>query len=227
MEYSKKDIEEAKKYLRLRVEAETSMTHHVGVEMEKAANEVIAVCKRFSIDPTNLSFDNRYEIKYAINDIIDRLIDTLYNDCEELSCFTNKQDKDYIIAYLKDGSRVNLSENLSEHAQVFKDEMQDFVKIGLVAGSFGKWTRNWNGFSHKGLSSFHLIERLTRFAIADAWMHADIDYMKTNGAIGYMQFRGSSYPCEPCDDLVGFHNIDEYTLPVHANCKCYAVPIYE
>lgn len=60
------------------------------------------------------------------------------------------------------------------------------------------------------------------------YLYNDIDYdiMRGNGAIGYVVYRGSSYPCQACDDNTGFHPIEEgYTLPVHGNCMCYAVQV--
>lgn len=47
------------------------------------------------------------------------------------------------------------------------------------------------------------------------------------GAIGYKVYRGSNYDCPDCDEVCAVvHKIDEYVLPVHPNCVCYAVPIF-
>lgn len=59
-----------------------------------------------------------------------------------------------------------------------------------------------------------------------AYGFADEELMQKNGAIGYDVYRGSSYPCAACDDVVGFHPIGSYVLPVHPRCMCYAVPRY-
>lgn len=62
------------------------------------------------------------------------------------------------------------------------------------------------------------------------WMRSEaLDY-KENGAAGYYQLRGSSYPCQMCDSEVGFHkgvdNIITDPYP-HPHCCCFRIPIYK
>ena len=49
------------------------------------------------------------------------------------------------------------------------------------------------------------------------------------GAIGYRVLRGSDYDCPSCDDVVAGspYPIDDVVLPVHPNCVCYTVPVFE
>lgn len=62
------------------------------------------------------------------------------------------------------------------------------------------------------------------------WQKALFYIFKKRKAIGYYQLRGSSYNCDVCDSLVGFHKgldgINEKPL-VHPNCYCYRIPVYE
>ena len=61
-----------------------------------------------------------------------------------------------------------------------------------------------------------------------AWGRAEQEYGEKNGAIGFRVFRGSSYPCAICDDECAYvHKVGEMVVPVHANCRCYIVFIYE
>lgn len=66
--------------------------------------------------------------------------------------------------------------------------------------------------------------------VALAWGYEDYDYALRNGAIGFYVFRGSSYPCQTCQEQCGvFHPIEMASLshpPFHANCVCYVVYVY-
>ena len=85
---------------------------------------------------------------------------------------------------------------------------------GVSFGS-GKYTASWNSIERAALG-------INNYGYG--W--ADNEYMKRNGAIGYMVYRGSSYPCAICDDNARFHPITEISLPVHSRCCCYALPVY-
>jgi len=66
--------------------------------------------------------------------------------------------------------------------------------------------------------------------VALAWGYEDYDLALRNGAIGFYVFRGSSYPCQTCQEQVGvFHPMEESVWshpPFHNNCVCYAVYVY-
>ena len=78
----------------------------------------------------------------------------------------------------------------------------------------------------KYVSSFNSFDRLGRGTTNFGFNYADNEYMKRNGAIGYVVYRGSSYPCDICDNNRGFHPISDISLPVHSRCCCYAVAVY-
>lgn len=61
-----------------------------------------------------------------------------------------------------------------------------------------------------------------------AWMkNLEMDFKQDDSIEGFYVMRGSSYPCDLCDSMVGFHPItDENLLPqYHAHCACIAVPM--
>ena len=89
------------------------------------------------------------------------------------------------------------------------------LRKGIVYGQSGKYN-----------SALNSLTRLSEGSVADAFGFGDLDYMRKSGAIGYFVSRGSSYPCQVCDDNTGFHPITEMTLPVHPRCMCYAVPVF-
>lgn len=77
-------------------------------------------------------------------------------------------------------------------------------------------------------SSYQNVMRNVRHTIALAWGRAEQEYGEKNGAIGFRVFRGSSYPCAICDDECAYvHKVGEMVVPVHVNCRCYIVFIYE
>lgn len=87
-------------------------------------------------------------------------------------------------------------------------------------------TRGISFGAGKYVSTMSSLYRLGEGTQNYAYNWADEVYMQRNGAIGYNVYRGSSYPCQACDDNVGFHPIGSYALPVHSRCMCYKIPIY-
>lgn len=82
------------------------------------------------------------------------------------------------------------------------------------------------GLSNNGSTN---VTNMARTTLQMAWMRQQgIDFSE-NGAVGYYQLRGSSYPCDICDNEVGFHvgieDIFNKPLP-HPHCCCYRIPIY-
>lgn len=54
------------------------------------------------------------------------------------------------------------------------------------------------------VSSWTALSDLTEYAVAEGWMkHWELQ-AKACGAVGFFVMRGSSYPCNICDDEVGF-----------------------
>lgn len=72
------------------------------------------------------------------------------------------------------------------------------------------------------------IIRFAKTTVQMAWMRYHHRLYEEQGAAGYMCFRGSTFPCSECDDICGIFIPMErgMVLPVHANCCCYAVPVF-
>lgn len=72
------------------------------------------------------------------------------------------------------------------------------------------------------------IERMAKYTVEKAWMHQQYENYKANDEIqGYFVIRGSTFPCQLCDSMVGFHpieDIDGYPL-YHPSCVCTAIPV--
>jgi hypothetical protein len=63
-----------------------------------------------------------------------------------------------------------------------------------------------------------------------AWGFEDYDCALRSGAKGFYVYRGSSYPCDTCQQECGvFHPMEDAAFshpPFHGNCVCYAVYVY-
>jgi hypothetical protein len=81
------------------------------------------------------------------------------------------------------------------------------------------------GISNNGSTN---VTNMAKLTLQMAWMKELSMEHEEDGAAGYYVLRGSSYPCETCDSMVGFHkmeDIDGYP-PYHGHCCCYVIPIY-
>lgn len=83
-------------------------------------------------------------------------------------------------------------------------------------------------YGNVGLSSSGAVnvENLGIQTSTITWMKSQLLDFVQMGAVGYYQLRGSSFPCDICDDEVGVH-VGDYandTYP-HAHCMCYRVPL--
>lgn len=81
------------------------------------------------------------------------------------------------------------------------------------------------GISNNGSTN---VTNMAKITLQMAWMKGLSMEHEDDGAAGYYVLRGSSYPCNLCDSMVGFHkmeDIDGYP-PYHGHCCCYAIPIF-
>lgn len=90
---------------------------------------------------------------------------------------------------------------------------------GVHHGNFGQSSSGANN-----------IVQMARTTLEMAWQKNLQMRFERQGAVGYLQLRGSSYICDICDAETGFHEgtdgIDEAPM-VHPNCRCYRVPVYK
>lgn len=242
MNPTNKDIGAAKEYLRERLSRENSMEYFLDRSILHAAREIVDLCYSSNIPASVFSFDYDPLVSMEIKRIIAELEDELYEYNMALATENSKEDKNVLLLYAtREINGASYEDRMHVYASKFKMELQDLIKAGLIA-SMGiqqmkdyiraVFKRPYKGtiiskYPHKGFSSYERMKLLTRHTIADTWMHADHEWMLKNGAVGYMVYRGSSYPCSVCDMNVGFHPINIETLPVHPNCCCYAVPIFQ
>lgn len=80
------------------------------------------------------------------------------------------------------------------------------------------------GLSNSGAVN---VINMAKITLAMAWWRKQSMDFANQGAVGYYQLRGSTYPCATCDGEVGFHRggIEDAPYP-HPHCCCYRVPIF-
>lgn len=115
--------------------------------------------------------------------------------------------------------RTNLSNPYNN--QIFRDTV---VRGGMAATRIATGGISY-GRGHSN-SARNLLNTLLRNTIGSAWMNIYGTNAYKNGAIGFYSFRGSSYPCKYCQELVGYHPIEDYQGQWHLNCRCFFVFVY-
>lgn len=229
------DIAEAKEYLRRRLAAEISMEHYLDRKLLAAARKIISLAYGRHIPPTLFSFEYNPFLAAEATNIINALVDEIEEYNLLVATMTDREDKDALVPYIyREIDGATYRDRLNLYGTKFKLELQHFIAAQMILG-FSKTDASQHiaaEYKHlkegKGYSSYPRLLTLTRHAIADAWMHADMEYHIRKGAIGFITFRGSSFPCDTCADYAGrFHTFVEPYPPLHVNCKCYAVPVYQ
>lgn len=117
-------------------------------------------------------------------------------------------DNDKILSAIRSGYKDPYATSVITKAQK--------KNFNIVTPSYGK------GVYH---SAYQNIIRNARGIISLAWSAAEKQYGEENGAVGFVVRRGSSYPCEVCNDEVakGVQLLEGTGSlpPFHTRCCCY------
>lgn len=259
--YTQKDIEDAKAFIRKRVEAEISMQKHLDEALLWAAKEIIRISKKYKIKASLFKFSANENLKKEVDAVIARLREMIYEYTELLSVAVDKNESESIRAFINEETYGHtLKERINTYTNRFKFEVEAFVAAGLafgygadkllstvranmnapynnelfrntvIRGGMAATRIKTNGISYgqgHSNSARNLLLTLTRNTIGAAWMNIFGIQAYNNGATGFYSFRGSSYPCRYCQDLVGYHPIEDYHGQWHLNCRCFFVFVYE
>lgn len=133
-----------------------------------------------------------------------------------------------IVRMIKAGTLMGYSDQqlLSSIRTGYKDPYKTSVvtkaqkkDINIATPSYGKGVfRN----------AYQNIVRNSKQVISIAWGLAEQEYGQVIGAIGFKVFRGSSYPCEICDEQTRYiHRIGENPNPYHIQCCCRAEFVFK
>lgn len=239
------DIEAAKTYLRLRLEAEMSMTYNLEIVMREAAERVVGICYSAKIDPTVVSYDKLpAKVQIEIEEVLQWLKETINDYFLTLAIYDHEENKDKILPFiLAKNHGQTFDERLSDYCSKYRDELLLLVGAGLFLGIGKKVLAKSVGNNLKkpyknpdlaaGItapltygqghtnSMFTAINTLATFGIGRGWMYNRHLKAEMESAQGFIIFRNSTYPCDICDEYASyFHPMDDEIPPIHANCVC-------
>ena len=135
MMYTDKDIQEAKAFIRKRVEAEISMQNHLDEALLWAAKEIISISYKYKIKASLFKFSVNPELNKEVDAVLARLREMLYEYAETLSIALDTSQKDDIIGFINEESYGHtLKERLNIYTNRFKYEVEAFIASGLLMG---------------------------------------------------------------------------------------------
>lgn len=248
---SEKDVEAAKEYIRRRLDAERSMVYNLEKAMKRAAEKIVEICYSANISPQNFHYsDLSIRDQNKVDEVIKELQEEVGDYYETLAIADHEEDRYYLLPIICGEDRgLTFEERLEDYCNKYKNELMLLIGAGLFLGvakkllakSIGENLKHpyANQLLAEGIdapltygrgktnSMFTAIGNLTRFGIAKGWMKSWERSTSKNGCFGWIVRRGSSWPCDICNDNCGFHSIEEGTgLPVHNHCCCVAIPVY-
>lgn len=247
-----KDIEAAREYLLLRLEAERSMVRNLEGLMREAAERFVDVCYAAGVDAAGCVFDKLpARVRARLEEVVEWLRETIEDYFLTLAVYDHEDSRDVVVPLILGRTHgMTLGERLEDYCRKFRDELLVLIGAGLalkvargtLAASIGDNLRHPYGNAllrpaiaaplsyGRGRTNSMLtaLGDLTRHGIARGWMRHWELATAARGAVGWVVRRGSSVACGLCDDNCGFHAVDEGTgLPMHNSCCCVAVAVYD
>ena len=131
------DLEQAKAYIRQRLEAETSMTHNLTGYMREAASRIADIAYRYKISPEKFRFSANEKMKQEVENIISWLKSKIQDTAFSLSVAysENPEDKDSIIAYVSSENHgKTFAQRNAIYCNRFKYELEGAIAAALILG---------------------------------------------------------------------------------------------
>lgn len=127
-----KQIEEAKEFLRTRIDAELSSSNNIEKYMIEAAQDIAEISNRYNISPRLFRFSANESLRNEVDEVIRRLKVRIIYATETLSVYDREEDKDDIIAFLNtERYGKTFKERVSEYANRYKFELEAAIAAGL------------------------------------------------------------------------------------------------
>ena len=242
---TEKDIEEAKAYLRLRLEAEHSMVRNLEHVMREAAERIVDILYSAGLTAEKLAYaDLPQRVQWDINAVIDWLNETIDDYFLTLAIYDHEENRDTILPFIL-GKRHGMTfrERLSDYCGKYRDELLLLVGAGLFLG-IGKMALAKSIGEHlkqpyknpdlvdgiaapltygrgRTNSMYTAIGALTKFGIGQAWMYDRHVKAEMESAQGFITFRNSTVSCVTCDEYASYaHPMDDPIPPLHNSCVC-------
>ena len=127
-----KEIEEAKDYLRQRLNAELSMENNLLAIMYQAAKEIIAVSYKYNVPTNQFSFSYNKELQEEVETIIANLRELIEDYTETLAVATHTDEKEHIISFInRESHGKTLVDRINAYTTQFKKELE----VAIASGS--------------------------------------------------------------------------------------------
>lgn len=134
MKYTDKDIEEAKAFIRKRVEAEISMQTHLDEALLWAAREIARISYKYKVSASQFRFSVNPNLLREVDEVLARLREMLYEYTETLSRAVDEEQKDDIVAFINEETYGRtLKERINTYTNRYKYELEAFIAAGLLA----------------------------------------------------------------------------------------------
>lgn len=197
---------------------------HAESSIKKAIADILEIYVQYGyIRNGRLKLVKRDQEK--VDAILRDLMDKLYDLIEEYATAEADDDEDAILVYLgKEYAGHTCKERIESGAALMLGKVRDKIwdetlrDGGIVPSDIGD--------ALMGVVGVGTLLRLVETEISRSWQfrwridHKDARFVHV--------FRGSSYNCDICDEIVGLgwqpveHAV---TPPIHPNCRCYCVYI--
>lgn len=133
MNYSQKDIDEAKAFILRRVKAEISMQNHLDESLLWAAKEIIAISYKYHIKASLFKFSTNSRLKSEVDNVLARLREMLYEYTETLAVSADEDDDNDIIAFINGKTYGHtLKERINIYTNRYSYELEAFIASGLL-----------------------------------------------------------------------------------------------
>lgn len=130
-----KDIEEAQKFLRLRIEAEISAERNIEEYMIEAARKIVAISKKYDIPPRLFRFSANDNLRREVEKVIKELKEKIADATETLAVYDREEDRDAILLWLSaERYGKTFRERLATYADRYKMEVEAAIAAGIFLG---------------------------------------------------------------------------------------------
>lgn len=126
-----REIEEAKEYLRQRLDAELSMRTNLQAVLTEAAKQIIDVSYRYNISPKLFRFSANRQLQEEVDAIIEYLLEEIEDYACTLAVATHEENRDAIVVYI---TRESYGKTFNQRAREYSDRFSKEVEAAVVAG---------------------------------------------------------------------------------------------
>lgn len=133
---SDNEIEEAKDYIRKRLEAERSMGKNLRATMLRAAEKIIAISRKYNIPPRMFRFPLDPNLKCEVEAVIADLRATIEDYTYTLAVATHSDKEEDILEYItRESYGKTFGERNAIYSNRFKYELEAAIAASMLAGT--------------------------------------------------------------------------------------------